>query len=147
MNKQSPPLPQYPSPTDKSSVAAQFGLTNTNTHGHSGAGMDGGPIDYNNLLNKPAPNPTSTYGGAVLSGGTGTLPTGWSSSADATPVYTIVHNLGTTNYALVTTTDVGLAYHQVVIVKNANDFTVEFLAAGGGSAIGANFDFILTKII
>lgn len=54
MKKQSEPFPKYPSQTNKSSVASQFSLTNTNVHDHSGGAMSGGQIDFNNLANKPS---------------------------------------------------------------------------------------------
>ena len=74
MRNQSPQIPQYPSPTDKSSVSAQFALTNTNTHSHSKAAMDGGQINYNNLVNTPKLNSIATATiGTVTLGTTGAV--------------------------------------------------------------------------
>ncbi len=50
MINSSPKQPIYPSQTDSSSVSAQFSMTNTNIHGHSGAATDGGQINFNNLI-------------------------------------------------------------------------------------------------
>ena len=141
MKNQSPPLPQYPSPTDKSSVAAQFGLTNTNTHGHSGAGMDGGQIDYKNLLNKPT-IPT-VYRGIINSTvANSILPTGWSASKLGTGDYVITHNLGIANYSVV-----AIAYTYVVSLGTVDANTFEVLVVNlSGVAKDTNVNFILAPL-
>lgn len=93
---------------------------------------------------------SNSYGGYVDSGGSGTLPTGWSSSYNGTSkVYTVTHNLGTTSYGVVPAAMgsgalVGYFIPQQ-LARNTNDFQVVFTTTGGAAG-ATEFNFILTLI-
>lgn len=107
-------------------------------------------IDYFDLTNKAWRSVGGTaaataFGGKVNAGGTGTLPTGWTSSVDGGNQYTITHSLGTANYgfsfALNTRSLV-----PVYITVGANDLLVEFQNSVG-TAFATEFYFTLNLIV
>jgi len=69
----------------------------------------------------------STAGTAV------NLPTGWSSSKSATGIYSLTHNLGTTNYTATCTPYSASATQILYTSKSTNSFNVNTYTAAGAS--------------
>jgi hypothetical protein len=86
----------------------------------------------------------SPFSGSVLSGGGGTLPSGWSASNIATGRYQVTHNLGTTAYSVVATPVVSVAKVWAIESKGTNSFIVR-IANTSFSLENNPFDFILLK--
>jgi hypothetical protein len=86
-----------------------------------------------------------TYGGTVASTGslTSSFPLGWSAVRNSLGNYTITHNLNTTNYSMVATSQND---HTTMEVNTMNANTVNVLAWNAGSAIDSTFNFILTVL-
>lgn len=86
-----------------------------------------------------------SYGGRVTSTAGGILPTGWTVSVNATThVYTVTHNLGTTNYSLIAFA-YGAALPLIFLTYNSNTFTAEF-DNSSGTAFATDWNFILRVI-
>ncbi len=97
------------------------------------------------------PSSGVTYAGIVtgFAGGIApatNLPTGWSSGSSGTGIYTVTHNLGTTNYSIVATTYKILSFFGLcyITAHDANSFSVETYANGGLNNMG--FSFNLTTL-
>lgn len=89
---------------------------------------------------------TSTFGGLVKSNVSGnTLPRGWSVAVSGGNVYTLTHNLNTTNY--------GIVVMPYSFTLNANPgthglttFTIEF-DNSSGTAFAVDWEFVLTVTV
>ncbi len=87
-----------------------------------------------------------SFVGSVSAGGVAIeLPAGWSSSLDGgTGIYTVTHNLGTTNYVFILTPNKATACFGMWKTKNANSIDIVFFTDAGVST-NAIFDFILVQ--
>lgn len=84
------------------------------------------------------------FSGKSTSGGSGTLPAGWTISHPSTGIYTITHNLGTTNYiVLVTAIDNGSA---IAGGRSISSNTFQVGITSGGSGADCAFHFTLIKL-
>lgn len=89
------------------------------------------------------PAATTTYSGAVASGGTaGTpFPSGWSVAKNSTGNYTVTHNLGTSSYVVVATIKSG---GKQILNSDISNNTFDILTYNAsGSAVDGAFGFIL----
>ncbi len=84
--------------------------------------------------------------GSVTSGGSAStpFPSSWSVSHPATGRYTITHNFGTTDYAVIVTTVVSVAKIWTIESKGSNSFTVR-IANTSFSLEDNAFDFIVIR--
>ena len=90
-----------------------------------------------------------SYCGRVNSGGTAAhLPDGWTCTNTAAGNYTITHNLGHTNYGVMTTPDItgsfDTAYTAGVKDRTATSFKVNTVLVGGGAYTDQNIPFMFT---
>ena len=85
------------------------------------------------------------YAGQVASGGTWTdQPSTWTVSAGGTSnsQYTITHNLGSSNYAVIAT-PVGASFKAIIVSKSTNSFVIGTLDSSNNVYSQAAFDFML----
>lgn len=158
MQKKSPEQ-NYPTPVDPAAIGAQFGLTPTNTHRHTGNPMDGVRISAGDIAGLTAfvqalipavvstPTSSAIYSGYVVSGGTaGTpFPSGWTVSNLGTGAYQITHNLGTTNYIVVATPLIKSVVVRIVNIYSVASTTFDFeIFDASGTSQDIGVFFILT---
>jgi hypothetical protein len=88
------------------------------------------------------------YAGSVASDGTAIrLPQGWTSSRTSTGLYTITHNLGTTNYAPIVTAFLngGTGFRAAQVhTQSANSFVIDIAVSGTDTDSSFSFVVILT---
>lgn len=122
---------------------SQFGQPKVPYHTHNN--IDSPQLDYNLLKNLPTTS-TSTvpiYSGQVSSNAAGSFfPAGWTLNHAGTGSYTLTHNLGDTNYAIVVTSVSSNIY--VAVTLGTNSVDIETFDASSGSNTNADFVFILT---
>lgn len=90
-------------------------------------------------------NITKMYSGQVASGGTWTdQPGSWTVSAGGTSnsQYTITHNLGSSNYAVIAT-PIGATFKAIIVSKSTNSFVIGTLDSSNNVYSQAAFDFML----
>lgn len=86
------------------------------------------------------------YTGYVASGGTFGVPapSGWSVSNDGTGLYTVTHNLGTTNYVVMVTPLASLVKHASIQARSSNTFQVRTASYTEATGLENNdFMFVL----
>jgi hypothetical protein len=90
-------------------------------------------------------NVSNVYAGSVVSNAAAAyFPTGWSFSRTGAGIYTITHNLGTTNYS-VNITPIGIvADFAAAYTKTTTQFSV-VIANSSTVPVDSNFDFIVTS--
>lgn len=144
--------------------SAQYGITKIQSHLHNG--MDTNQVDIKDILRFPkiATNgqtitfntttnqweattitTITTKAGKIASAGTAgsVFPTGWTVSKTATGQYTVVHNLGSTAYAVVAN-PVDVSGSVVTIGINSNSFVI-LITDLSGSATDSATDFIFSQ--
>jgi hypothetical protein len=116
----------------------------------SGAGAKLEDLGGNLFRSTTAYVDLAKFGPAMRSGrlgsdGTGVnLPRGWSSAKAGTGVYTVTHNLGTTDYAVIATCNSSNADLVQRVTVAADSFSIVTVAAAG-TAVDAPVSFLLTR--
>ena len=109
--------------------------------------------DLGNRFEDATEGPTISQGlpwagwveGSLGASVTGTLPNNWSVSQSATGVFTVTHNLGHTDYALVATTDSASARVVERTVIQTNSFLVK-ITSTANAATDDDFSFMLMEL-
>lgn len=143
--KKSPDTPSYSTNANKSAIGSQFQNVPIPLHRHNGS--DSPRINYNDITDTPTIPTSVVFGGTVGASGTGTLPAGWTVAYNS-PNYTITHNLGYSNYAVVATS-YGNVGASAAFVTGLNTSTTYFNIEWQNSSsaiVQTNFTFFLTKI-
>lgn len=87
------------------------------------------------------------YGGRIANNGTASVaygPTGWTVSRSSAGITVVTHNLGTTSYSVVVTTDGGLVLISLISALTANSFTIA-TANLSATSVDAPYQFVVVR--